>query len=76
MWSYVGKKANKQWIWLAIDATTREIIGLYIGDRSAKSAKKLWQSLPPIYRQCAVCYTDFWEAYKQAKPAQTTQSGR
>ena len=68
MWSYVGKKANKQWIWLAIDALS-EIIGLYIGDRSAKSAKKLWQSLPPIYRQCAVCYTDFWEAYKQALPS-------
>ncbi|WP_083492855.1 IS1 family transposase [Lyngbya aestuarii] len=23
MWSYVRSKAKKQWIWLAIDATTR-----------------------------------------------------
>ncbi|MEH2180708.1 IS1 family transposase [Nostoc sp.] len=23
MWSYVGSKSNKQWIWFAIDATTR-----------------------------------------------------
>ncbi|WP_082209851.1 IS1 family transposase [Fischerella sp. PCC 9605] len=30
IWSYVGTKANKQWIWLAIDATTREIVGVYI----------------------------------------------
>ncbi len=41
MWSYVGSKANKQWIWLAIDATTREIVGVHIGDRSSQSAKQL-----------------------------------
>lgn len=26
-------------------------------------------SLPPVYRQCAVCYTDFWEAYEQVLPS-------
>ncbi|MCW5211921.1 IS1 family transposase, partial [Desulfobulbus sp. TB] len=25
MWSFVGNKNNKQWIWLAIDRDTREI---------------------------------------------------
>ncbi len=34
------------------------------GDRSRQSAKKLWDSLPGVYRQCAVAYTDFWEFYK------------
>ena len=34
------------------------------GDRSRQSAKKLWDSLPGFYRQCAVAYTDFWESYK------------
>ncbi|MDZ4876848.1 MAG: hypothetical protein CLLPBCKN_006283 [Chroococcidiopsis cubana SAG 39.79] len=28
----------------------------------------LWQPLPPVYRQCAVCYTDFWQAYEQVIP--------
>ena len=69
MWSFVGSKQNKQWIWLAIDADTREIVGVYIGDRSRLSAKQLWQSLPAIYRQCAVGYTDFWEAYEQVLPS-------
>gem|GEM_PF-7059731 len=23
----------------------------------------LWRALPAVYRQCAVCYTDFWKAY-------------
>ena len=65
MWSFVGSKENKQWIWLAIDADTREIVGVFIGDRSRQSAKGLWKSLPAVYRQCAIRTTDFWEAYEQ-----------
>jgi insertion element IS1 protein InsB len=41
MWSFVQKKANKQWIWLAMDATTRQIIAFHVGDRSRESAKAL-----------------------------------
>ena len=77
MWSFVVTKSNKQWIWLALDAKTREIVGVHIGvashshprDRSQEGAKKLWQSLPSIYRQCAVCYSDFWSAYEQVIPS-------
>jgi transposase-like protein len=65
MWSFVSSKENKQWVWLAIDANSREIVGVFVGDRSRQSATKLWQSLPPVYRQCGICYTDFWEAYEQ-----------
>jgi len=32
LWSFVDNKGNKQWVWLAIDARTREIIGCEIGD--------------------------------------------
>ena len=74
MWSFVGCKRNKQWIWLALDVDTREIVGVWIGDRSVTSAKKLWQSLPSVYRQCAVCYTDFWEAYAQVLPGKRHQA--
>ena len=58
MWSFVGNKANKQWVWLSLDVETKEIIGVHIGDRSRDSARKLWMSLPPVYRQCAVTYTE------------------
>ncbi len=67
-WSFVNSKGNKQWIWLALDAKTKEIVGVYIGDRSRESALKLWHSLPPVYRQCAICYTDFWDAYQRVIP--------
>ncbi len=69
-WSFVRNKDNKQWIWLAMDKKTREIVGVYIGDRSKESAQKLWDSLPAVYRQCAVCYTDFWVSYYEIFPKQ------
>jgi len=58
----------KQWTGKAFDAKTKEILGVYIGDRS-ESALKLWNSLPPVYRKCAVCYTDFWDADQEVIPA-------
>ena len=63
MWSFCGNKKNKQWIWLALDRDTREIVGVYVGSRDVRGAKALWDSLPPVYRQCAVSDTDFWAAY-------------
>jgi IS1 family transposase len=69
LWSFVDDKGNEQWVWLAIDVETREIVGCYIGDRSGESAKALWQPLPAVYRQCAVCYTDFWVSYPVALPS-------
>ncbi len=69
LWSFVDHKGNKQWVWLAMDAETREIIGCHIGDRSRESALALWQSIPAVYRQCAKVYTDFWEAYVTVIPS-------
>jgi insertion element IS1 protein InsB len=74
MWSFVSSKANKQWVWLAIDADSREIVGVFVGARSRQGAKGLWQSLPAVYRQCATCYTDFWEAYEQVLPSKRHQA--
>ena len=69
MWSFVGHKGNKQWIWLAFDVQTGEVVGVYVGRRDKQGAQGLWDSLPPVYRQCAVAYTDFWEAYHSIFPS-------
>ena len=69
LWSFVKNRDNKQWVWLAIDRDTREIVGVQVGDRNRESAKALWKSLPPVYRQCAVSYTDFWSAYETVLPS-------
>jgi IS1 family transposase len=73
MWSFVGSKANKQWIWIAIDTATRQVIAFYVGDRSRESARKLWESIPEVYRREANFDTDDWEAYKGVIPAEQHQ---
>ncbi len=57
-WSFVGKKAHPQWLWLAMDADTRQVIAFHVGDRSRTSARKLWNKIPAIYRENAKFYTD------------------
>ena len=52
-----------------IDTDTREIVGVFVGARSRVGAQGLWRSLPPVYRQCTIAYTHFWEAYKQVIPS-------
>ena len=61
-------KKNKQWIWLALDKESREVIGLYVGSRSARGARGLWDSIAPIYKETATFYTDFWESYESIFP--------
>ena len=50
MASFVQKKAHKQWIWIAMDAKTRQVITFHVGDRSRKSAKRLWAKIPHAER--------------------------
>jgi insertion element IS1 protein InsB len=69
MASFVQKKAHKPWIWIARDATTRQIIAFHVGDRSHTSAEHLWAKIPPAYRQHATFYTDQYVVYAQVIPA-------
>ena len=74
MWSFVGCKKNKIWIWLAIDVETKEIVGVYVGTRDKEGAEGLWSLLPPEYRQCAVSYTDFLISYNSVFPSKRHKS--
>jgi IS1 family transposase len=67
LWSFVLKKANKRWIWIALCRLTRQVVAYVIGDRSERSCRKLWEKIPEAYRS-GHCYTDFWEAYQQVIP--------
>src|SRR5262249_47540762 len=66
---FVGNKRQPQWIWLALDRDIREMVGMAIGKRDEGTACELWASLPAVYRQCAVCYTDVWKAYAAVLPS-------
>jgi insertion element IS1 protein InsB len=54
----VAKKANRQWLWRALDAKTRQVIAVPVGDRSRESGEWLWAKLPAVYQQPATFYTD------------------
>lgn len=68
LWSFVEKRSNKQWVWIAMDRETRHVIGVFIGDRSEASAQALFDSLPAYYREFGEFYTDFWAAYEAVLP--------
>jgi insertion element IS1 protein InsB len=48
-WSFVGKKRNEPWIWIAMDTKTRQIIPLYVGNLRCDNAKELWGNIPVKY---------------------------
>ena len=52
-----------------MDAKTRQIIALHVGDRSHKSAEQLWGKIPQAYRQYATFYTDQYVVYEKVIPA-------
>jgi insertion element IS1 protein InsB len=51
--SCVQKKVKKQWIWITVDAKSRQVIAFHVGDRSRGSAERLWAKMPEAYRQHA-----------------------
>ncbi len=69
LWSFVLKRANKRWIWIALCRATRQVVAYVVGDRSRATCKKLWQQIPASYR-VAHCYSDLWEAYQLVIPSQ------
>lgn len=68
LWSFVGKKANRQWGWIAMDATTQQVLAFHVGDRSSQSAQALWKKIPAVYQEQAVFYTDHYAAYTGVIP--------
>ena len=68
LWSFVGHKGRVRWVWAALDAGTRQVVAMVVGDRSEATACRLWDALPPEYRDGAVVCTDLWAAYQAAVP--------
>jgi insertion element IS1 protein InsB len=69
LWSFVGKKTNRQWIWIAMDATTRQVIAFQVSDRSGQSAAALWEKIPAVYQEHALFYTDHYAVYSGVIPS-------
>jgi hypothetical protein len=59
LWSFVGGKRDVWWVWVALDARTRQVVAMACGGRDERTAQCLWDALPDAYRDGAVVATDF-----------------
>ena len=76
LWSFVLKRVNQVWIWIALCRKTRQVVARAIGDRSEKTCQELWNNIPGEYRK-GHCFADFWKAYQKVIPKeQLTQVGK
>ena len=67
VWSFVRRKKQQAWVWIALAYQSRQVLAMVVGDRSAKTCQKLWQRIPEAYRQL-MTFTDFWKAYQKVVP--------
>ena len=76
LWSFVLKRKNQVWIWIALCRKTRQVVARAVGDRSKETCRELWNNVPDEYRK-GHCFTDFWKAYQAVIPEeQLTQVGK
>ena len=75
MWSFVGKKSVKCWIWICCDPIHRLVIAYHIGGRDKKAAQKFWDKVPHELKQCNF-ETDDWGAYESIIPKEQHKTGK
>ena len=67
MWSFVGKKKNAKWLWLAISRETKHIVAYHIGGRTDIDCLLFYKKIPDAYKKLK-SYSDKWESYKKVFP--------
>lgn len=73
LWSFVLKKNQKRWIWVALCRRACQVVAFEIGDRSEATCRKLWDRIPVPYKQCAT-FSSFWEVYQIVFPKEIHHS--
>jgi len=62
MWSFVGNKDNKQWIWIALDVGTRQVIAFHVGQRDRDAPGNCGKKFLAAIGKSRF-YTDLYEPY-------------
>jgi insertion element IS1 protein InsB len=63
LWSYVGSKANRVWLWIALCRRTKQVVAYYLGDRTLASFKEFYKKIPIPYANC-LSRSDGLHAYR------------
>ena len=48
--SFVFRRKDKVWVWIAMNRETREIVASACGDRSENTCRILWDRVPSAFR--------------------------
>jgi len=76
LWSFVRKKKNDSWIWIALCRRTRQIVAWAVGKRTKYRCTQVWDRLPEGYKGCRF-FSDFLKIYRYVFPEkQLTQVGK
>jgi insertion element IS1 protein InsB len=68
LWRVGGKKAHQQGRWMALEAKTRQVLALHVGNRSRATAQELGAKMPWGYRAQATCHRAHYEASQGVIP--------
>ena len=71
-WTFVLRRKNKVWLWLALCRRTRQIVAFALGCRGVKTCRILWSRIPQAYK-AGRCFADIWEAYARVLPAESLE---
>jgi insertion element IS1 protein InsB len=59
-----GRKCRYRYLWIVVSRLSRQVLAYFVGDRSRKSLRHLWQRVPVAYRRKLVS-TDEYEVYAE-----------
>lgn len=64
MWSFVGSKKQRIWLWIALCRRTKQVVAYHLGNRDDKNFLEFYHKVPPNYAAC--CSTsDGFQSYKK-----------
>ena len=63
LWSFVGSKLFRFWLWIALCRRTKQVVAYHLGDRDYKSFCRFYQKVPIDYANC-ISRSDALKVYK------------
>lgn len=73
-WSYVGKKQQQRWLWLAICHKTSQIVAYCFGRRTHESFELLLKTLQHF--KVELFFSDDWSSYSKYIPEEYHNIGK
>ncbi|MDD9953192.1 MAG: IS1 family transposase [Candidatus Woesearchaeota archaeon] len=64
LWTYVGSKQQRVWLWIALCRRTTQVVAYHLGDRTHDAFNTFYHSVPPAYAGCR-SHSDGFTTYKQ-----------